>query len=71
MYGIDAANRLYIHVMIHKQRRIYGNIIVYSGEVTMECRECLRWHTVIIREQERAELKETKRPNVLDEDIIP
>ena len=58
MYGVDEKGSLYIHVKIFKQRRIFGEVLVTGGTVTLRCRECLRVHTVVIRQPNRAVLKE-------------
>lgn len=59
-YGIDGEGMLYVHVKIFKQRRIYGEVIVTEGKVRLHCRECLRWHTVVIEVPGLAALKEDK-----------
>lgn len=64
VYGVDERGDLYIHIRIYKQQRIYGEIYATRGEVKLRCRECLRWHTVVIRGQSRAELKETTPPRI-------
>lgn len=48
MYGVDEHGKIYVHVRIFKQNRIYGEVIVREGKVSLHCRECLRWHTVKI-----------------------
>lgn len=69
MYGIDSENRLYIHIRVYKQRRTYADIVFNSGTVSIMCRECLRWHNILIREPTKAILEETDRPTVLDEEV--
>lgn len=49
-YGLTSDGELYIHVKIFKQRRIFGEIVVTAGVVSLHCRECLRWHKVVIRQ---------------------
>ena len=67
-YGLDKRGRLYVHVKIYKQRRIYGEVLVTEGRVQLHCRECLRWHTVIIRETGTAALQpEQSPPSVVEE----
>ena len=57
-YGIDAQGSLYVHVKIYKQSRIFGEIIVTDGTVKVLCRECLRWHRVVMRAKGEVELVE-------------
>lgn len=45
-YGIDEKGRLFVHIKIWKQRRIYGEIVAYGGPLKIHCRECFRWFTV-------------------------
>lgn len=61
-YGVDQNMQLYIHVRIYKQRRIYGEVIVREGKVSLHCRECLRWHTVKIVQPNTAMLVEDTDP---------
>lgn len=60
-YGIDSRGKLFVHVKIWKQRRIFGEVVVEGGTVKLHCRECLRWHTVTIS-SERAMLSESPPP---------
>lgn len=60
-YGIYK-EELYVHVKVHKQARIYGEMLVTGGTVKIRCRECLRWHTVKIIQRDRASLEETDEP---------
>lgn len=64
-YGVDEKGKLYIHVKIFKQRRIFGEILVTEGEVSLHCRECLRWHTVKIRPSGTPVLEENTDPAAL------
>lgn len=61
-YGVDESGLLYVHVRIFKQRRIYGEVIVREGKVSLHCRECLRWHTVKIIQPNTAVLEEDTDP---------
>ena len=51
-YGLDTAGALYVHLKVHKQSKIYGEVVFSGGVVRIRCRECLRWHRVIFRERE-------------------
>lgn len=61
VYGLKEG-KLYVHVKIYKQRRIYGEVLVTEGTVKLHCRECLRWHTVVLRAPGHAFLKEDTDP---------
>lgn len=67
-YGIDADGLLYVHVKVFKQRRVYGEMIVYGGRVKLHCRNCLRWHTVNIVQPDTAVLAEDLAPEELTAD---
>lgn len=38
-------------------------MIVTGGEVKLHCRECLRWHTVTIKQKGKAALREDRDPH--------
>lgn len=57
-YGVNEKGLLYVHMKVYKQRRIFGEVLVTGGTVHLRCRECLRVHTVVIRQPNRAVLKE-------------
>jgi hypothetical protein len=61
MYGIDFDGRLFIHVRVYKQRRIFAEMMYKGGEVSIVCRECLRWHRITIRDSVPA-LEEVEKP---------
>lgn len=48
-YGVDTHGKLFVHVKIYKQNRIYGELIFQDGVVKIRCRNCLRWHRVNFR----------------------
>lgn len=58
-YGIDSKGKLFVHVKIWKQRRIFGELVIEGGIVKIRCRDCLRWHTVNVI-GDRASLQETQ-----------
>lgn len=67
-YGLDKDGKLYVHVKIYKQRRIYGEVLITEGKVQLHCRECFRWNTVIIRAPGQATLRaEQSSPPVVGE----
>lgn len=65
-YGLDEKGKLYVHVRVYKQKRIYGEVLITDGLVKIHCRECLRWHTVVIRQPGKAVLQEDTEPTVID-----
>lgn len=62
-FGIDSKGKLYVHVKVYKQNRIYGELVFQSGVVKIRCRNCLRWHRVVFKEQ-TAILAEDQAPEV-------
>lgn len=62
-YGVDSRGKLFVHVKIWKQKRIYGELVFTGGVVKMRCRNCLRWHRVMFRE-DAATLSESRAPEV-------
>lgn len=61
MYGLTKEGRLYVHVKIYKQARIFGEVLVTDGTVELHCRECLRWHKVVMHQPGRVALEETQK----------
>lgn len=51
----------YVWIKVFKQGRIYGEVVIISGEFQMRCRECKRWHRVTIR-RERVDFQERELP---------
>lgn len=47
MYGLDKRGRIFVHVKGYKGGFTHTELIVF-GSVMIRCRDCLRWHTVII-----------------------
>lgn len=70
MYGLDEYGKLYVHVRIFKQNRIYGEVIVREGRVSLHCRECLRWHSVKIIQPDTAVLMEDTEPQPTERKAI-
>lgn len=64
-YGVNEDGKLYVHIKVFKQQRIYGEVLVVDGRVKLHCRECLRWHTVIFVQPEKAELKQDEEPPII------
>jgi len=70
IYGVDEHGKLYVHVKIFKQNRIYGEVLVREGRVSLHCRECLRWHTVKIIQPGRAVLTEETEPQPIEPESV-
>lgn len=62
VYGIDERGKIYVHVKVYKNRRIYGEILVTKGDIQLRCRECLRWYRVEIQDG-TPNLEETTEPH--------
>lgn len=69
-YGVNKDGKLYVHVKVYKQRRVYGEVLVTEGKVQLHCRECLRWHTVTIRQPGRAVLEESTEVPSIETDAV-
>lgn len=41
----------FVWMKVHKQQRIFGEMIATAGTVRIRCRECLRWHTLTIKRE--------------------
>lgn len=67
LYGLDEKGGVYVHIKVYKNRRLYGEILVTRGDVKIHCRECLRWHTVIIGSN-AARLIETTQPKLIEQE---
>ncbi len=65
VYGIDEKGRAYVHIKVYKQARIYGEILSYSGEHMIRCRECFRWHRVVFTPENEVTLRQSESPAVL------
>lgn len=65
-YGLDDSNKVYVHVKVYKNRRIYGEIVVREGSsLSLRCRECLRWYGLEVGKGSPI-LKETTVPNAVE-----
>ena len=63
-YGVDRRGKLFVHIKVYKQKKIYSESVHMDGIVKIRCRVCLRWHRVNIVGNE-ADLVPTKRPETL------
>lgn len=66
IYGVEPSGKLYIHIKIYKQGRVYGETYHTDGTVKIKCRNCARWQRVRIVSSE-AQLVETEPPVVAEE----
>ena len=63
IYGVDDNGDLFIHVRVYKGKRLYHESVHVGGIVKLRCRECFRWHRVLIRTRTmRAELTVDRDP---------
>lgn len=71
VYGIDQKGRLYVHVKVYKQSRIFGEMVFVGGEAHIRCRECLRWHVIVFVDRRKtAHLEESAEPKEILEDLV-
>lgn len=66
-YGVDSRGRLFVHIKVYKQDRIFSESVHMGGLVKIKCRNCGRWQRVNIKGHE-AELVRTQRPETLPRD---
>lgn len=71
MYGKGEDGEPYIHILVYKQRRIYGDIhIDGDANCRIRCRECLRVHRIrIITRRRRLELEQEVIDGAADTDV--
>lgn len=65
LYGLNRRGKIYIHFKVWKNRRLFCEMLVTEGKVQVRCRECLRWHTIVIRQPDDVKLVQTSRPDEL------
>lgn len=65
-YGVDDNGKVYIHVKVYKNHRIFGEVLVTEGTVELRCRECMRWFKIPFRHG-NPKLIETDTPTVAEE----
>lgn len=70
-YGRDSKGRPFVHVKIHKQRQVYGEMVFTEGVCRIRCRECLRWYTVKIRmTKEGVQVQEEPLPMEISAEVL-
>lgn len=48
--GRDSASlEPFVHIKAYKQNRIFAEVVITSGVANIRCRECLRWHRIVIK----------------------
>jgi hypothetical protein len=63
VYGVDTKGKLYIHVKVFKQDRVFAELLFHEGSnVDICCRDCLRWHHIRIATTGKPVLEETSVP---------
>jgi hypothetical protein len=62
MYGVDERGKVYVHIKVYKQQRVFAEMLVHDGDVKIGCRECIRWHRIVFKKDNQAELEETQVP---------
>lgn len=67
-YGVDEYGRLYVHQKVYKGGRVFGESLFYGGTVLLMCRNCFRWHKIIIQERTTPEMSRTRQPRVVREE---
>jgi hypothetical protein len=67
-YGVDPRGRLYVHVKVYKGGRIFGEVVA-KGDVKIRCRDCFRWHEIIVRQSGRPTLVEMEEQP--EEVVVP
>lgn len=68
VYGRDDKGRIFLHVKIYKQGRIFGEVLIYGGETKIHCRECLRWHRITFDDGAHPNLVEDSEPDEVYDD---
>ena len=49
-YGIDGNGKLFVHLKVFKQGRVFGEMVATSGMVHLRCRDCGRWTKIRIHD---------------------
>lgn len=64
LYGVDPQTAsVYVHVKMYRKDKVYTEVVIHTGRVSIWCRVCGRWHEVVIRD--RVKVTETVEPGVL------
>ncbi len=66
-YGRGKDGLPYVHVKVHKQKRIYGEIVFTEGTVRIRCRECLRWYSIKISDRATMRVEQEPLPKQFSE----
>lgn len=52
-YGVNSDGKLFVHLKVFKQGRVFGEMIATSGVVHLRCRDCARWTLIRIHHDVR------------------
>lgn len=63
--GADTKNQPFIQIKAVKAGEAIIHAIIHSGSVSIQCRECKRWHKINIRTEIKRERPEDSLPDEL------
>lgn len=52
---------LYVHIKVYKAGRLFAEVYT-TNDIKLICRECLRWHRIIIRNDSRPKMIQERAP---------
>lgn len=58
VYGVGKDGRAFVHVKVWKQKKLYTELLIKDGEVSMKCRDCYRWYRIFIKPNSPVKLVE-------------
>lgn len=66
VFGVGKRGRPFIHVKVWKQNRLYAELVVSgkNAETSIKCRDCYRWYTIFITDNNTAKVKEVPESEV-------
>lgn len=68
--GVDEEVRPYFHIKSYKASRLYTENELFDGELHVRCRDCMRWHMVIMHEGNFKIEQMAELPDMLDAPTI-
>lgn len=58
-WGRTSDDRTFVHIKVYKQKRLYAEVVVESGnKIRVRCRNCFRWTTINVKKKPEAEVTE-------------
>lgn len=61
-WGQMQDGNVFLHIKVYKQRKLYAEVIVESGNVIrVRCRDCLRWTAITVKREPIATTSELPR----------